>query len=897
MTTEASFFSIDSTKVLQKQSSEPVITTLMGRRITYKKADDWDYGLDKKNVQEKRKKVEESLQKIQELQGCPLQDKLHFLKENIHNIQRLSVPLGKGAPQVAEKLFLKAKNTVELFQQSIVADVLQKAKESQAHNQDIDILDEGLSLLSEIDFDSRPAYINIIVDSLYASQRFMEVSIVYKNAILALQQTVEPLSSNATENDLKKWIENHKEEIPAEFLSRQVAMVSYEDATIQSLEPYFSEEKTQKRASPAQIEAFLLHARSNHTLNTRLRSKKNRTPAEDFVLNYTFASIGPHRKGDQQALVGVRGLTRSIELIHEKMNTYGLLECAEKLDSIDETERNMYACYTSLQSYTSEPVIKVKDAIEAFFKEYSNPKYSTVWDARTSTSLLEKAQIILTKIDEVPVTKAQKKLESHLEVIQDQVKLFIETIQKTRESLDKLDQDSSFGIDSTALSTVNVFDTLVDSLEPLAEVCHGFKNCPEIKMLYEDSRSAEKIMHALRTLGKVTHSHHAGDIVLTDEVEKKHFLQRGGIAYSSFSIMKDLRETGLKETKKMFQKALDGQIWTVQPYFTGSRSHARMLFPATMANVCQLNHTTKIAGRGKTKKVRRRAEATGSEVLFPQSQIQARLFYDSKEVFRSPQAVEMNSLKEEKKPAETKDVHKVETFTALYESQDIRTIELTGADTVTTTDISEAMYEVIYRPNFDAILTKDAKTSGISPHEAMSVYQSELKQLVEGENEWKKVQEYKLDQKRATRSFVLSLFPRFMGIKTLAIKIYDYFFGEKGKLRPQVDREISQAQSDQDLHKVQEKINKRFCSELVSLLTREALARTEEKLLQKLSNQPDKKTTPKKIFHEVFPKEMGDDEIYPNLLEKIVSKNNFFTKIGRPSLLQKLFRDVPEAKK
>lgn len=896
--------------------------------------------------------VESSENNPIQFKKCPdIDEKIRFVKQNFTQIKNALKPKGQDH---------NAANTLtrELFE-----DVLRLTKKpiTSYSQDDYDRVDEGLSLLSEIDTDFKGAYNDILLKYLNDRKDMKNLTKIYLTQIVKPEDHIQE-GTKDFQIKLQSWIESIK-----------TKNIEYEDRMIKELDTVLDQEKkitpsTEKRA---EIEKFLLYAYANSDLNKRIREKKtSQTKAEKFLAEFTFITLGP-KKIVKSGKVAGSDLRESIDEIRSSLKRpigkSSLHEICKSLQgelnskdvSIAEIERDLASC---LEGYKTKD--KTKNGYEAmekevskFFALYSNG--TSVWDTRRSKEILVQAHKILGAAKPHLLKGGQK----HTPISQSAtdttnlVKKFIEKIEEANTTLDAFLADKNpKKLRYESLNTLSTFDSLKDLLDPIAESCSSFAGCHVLEDLINSCKEAEDLMHDIRFLSEVTDSYKPGDIILKDEVLYKNFTQSGSIALSQFSIFKNIANLKQFVTEMLGKK----DIWSIQPYFTGDKTHARMIFPGTMVNS---NTAKKIkVGRGGGKQ---RTKMTGKGQQYVISRVKKDVRDNPIKENKNPTATKLlnecasklttgafqnipkgfdEALKNVMENSSIRDIealgvkdllkqvaesykdtsinesieglpnNKVEELSkilsegmesivdttledilkkAIYTSTSPRTIDLTAFDglNVDSLQSDKSMFEVMYRPQFDQLMTESIKGK-ISQEDVQKIFSKKLQGRVEGKSQWRALESIQIDQSRAARSFVIGLVPTYT-FKEFIGKIWDYLFGPKGKLRYLIDSAVSKDSTPEEVEKIVGNAKQRFCSEIVVTLLKEALLDTEEQIQKDYFPNIKPPQTPPACLKKIFPDKFDDSWIHPNKLEDFLVASKCFEKVGTPKVMTQLFESVP----
>ncbi len=578
---------------------------------------------------------------FQELKN--VDEKINFAKKNIEQLKDAFKKKEKDPDHIKAIGF-----TRELFDDIIK---LTKKPLEEYTAKDLERIDDGLSLLSKVDGQFSDAYQGILLRFLYDRKDFKNLANIYQDQIL---KTKETLPTEAKE--LKAWIDSHQENIPKEIL--KIKAVAYEDAMLKELEDFIKikDKKTLRKEQPAEIEQFLLHAYANSSLNQRLQSKKaNKSKAEQFISDYTYATLGS-KKAVKAGKPRTSELKKSVTEITKSLSTpiggSSLRNICQSLvgddiiidgkssktgPGIEQLERDLSKEFNELRKPKMEEGEIVLDEnknivyvakeeknttlveeLDKFFKMYSND--TPVWTTRRSPELLKQAEAIVKAATDIG--------HGDNRVVANRARMFNAKMKETNKTIEAfLNNKNPHRLPYESLGVVTTFDELIDSLRGISELCSSFSGCHVLEDLVKSCNEAEDVMNDIRLLSEVTDSYKGGDIMLKDEVLYKNFVESSRMPYSQFSVFKNMGDL-----KHFAEDLKNKKIWDVQPYFTGDKTHARMIFPAEMVN----SSTTKTisSGRGHAKK--RKKVAEGNEFIISKVK---------KEIRESP----FNEIKKEKK--------------------------------------------------------------------------------------------------------------------------------------------------------------------------------------------------------------------------------------------------------
>lgn len=667
-----------------------------------------------------------------------------------------------------------------------------------------------------------------------------------------------------------------------EQIASEKEALEYEKQQIKELDQLLNDKTEQKQESAqavakstnttdtASIEEFLLYAYGNDELNQRLKRKQVRTTAEQFLYDYTFATI-PSNKA--HAKLGPSQIRNSIQEVKSAFEKHKLTTACDQLRAVEQFERELYKKNSKLES--SDPV---HTAINKLFEIYKAPD-KTLWEIRKD-SVAVKAKEIKELIESSGNKEQYNDISKNLSAL-------IEKLETGSKILDSFlaSEETGQKVSYLTLSNLKKYDALATVLRPLAEKCDNFKQENILRAFINECEEAEDIMFDLRFLAEVTTAHQPGDIALEDEALHKKFNASSDIPFSQpYLVFTKSPLKTISNIKKFIDNIFTKGFWSLAA-FTGPK-HARMFFPAKVVNTATV--TTGVVDKARRKKRKRPKEVVqGGEVVLSeekygliQQKCQEKYKGNVQKYLESPEA--KTDLEEQ--------ANKLQEGGFLTASIP-RTVEITsarGAD-FGPIEIEQSLYELHYRPDFDKILTQDAKNKKIDSQAVEKIYKQKLQAIVEGDSHFIERSKYQIDPARAGASALMSWIPNLgpLKLKLLARNIVLFLFGDKGVLRPLLESRLQRATS---IHEAKEAIadaHKRFCSELVSEITKAALEATEAEL---------KKTqgTNTVYLNKVFPDHIDLSEIYPGKLQGMISQNEYFKKIDPPAVLTKLFERVDQ---
>ncbi len=884
----------------------------------------------------------------------PITSKLKFVRNNLSLIQESF----KVGPNKENKELKKASSKII---RALYDDILALTKQppKKLTPKDFETIDEGLSFIAEVDSKTSKACKKIFNTCLKNQQRIAKS----QNKPLGEQITPPPSDhANVAQITLKQSDElKEQSSYEKEMLNilDKVLSAENQDDTVSAEE---GEKKSATITQPEgedqkKIEEFLVYAYGNEELNKKLRKKPYKTNAEEFISEYTFATMTP--KNAAGAKIGPTAIRETLHEVRSTLDKHNLRKACDALRDIEETERTLFGCMTLLdQKKTAQGAAA---CIKNFFDEYDTQQHKSIWEIRRSPELIQKAKKIQAELEGLNLQGDN--IKDDLKKAIAELGKFTKTMEECNEKIEAFLKADTKKLSYLTLSNLKKFDALADLLEPIKKQGDSIAEGSILSDLLETCTEAEDLMYDIRLLADVTNAHQPGDVALKDEVLYKNFIQSTGIPFSQpYLIFKLNPLQTLANLKKFIDDLMNKGFWSLAA-FTGPE-HARMFFPAAIVNSSSV---AKVKTREKKKK--KKIITVGDEFVLSQTQktlsektikntkihhvremvnklqnnqkitkltkqnleeltkiiTQAQSSFTNEKVTRILGDTIQTILGIRIEDSKAKQIQEIQVAldkalnhimtdeqalakilsdeltnikkNAMYTTSIPRTIEITGvrgAD-IGPLDIEQSLYEMHYRPNFDKILTSEAKKKGITKEEAEQIYRQKLQECVEGNiagNEkdprWEQIQKYQIDQARAARSFVMSWVPRLgpLNLKKLSGDLFTFLFSREGILRPIFDRSLSAATTKDEAQKALLDANKRFCSELAAEIMKEALDRTEAVL-------KFKHAMTKPCLHTIFPKEIDPSEIYPGMLAQMMSKSNYFEKIGPPKILTQLFGEVP----
>lgn len=666
-----------------------------------------------------------------------------------------------------------------------------------------------------------------------------------------------------------------------EQIASEKEALEYEKQQIKELDQLLNDKTEQKQESAqavakstnttdtTSIEEFLLYAYGNEELNQRLKRKQVRTTAEQFLYDYTFATMLSNKA---HAKLGSSQIRSSIQEVKGAFEKHNLTTACDKLRDVEQVERELYTANSKLQESDA-----VHSAINELFELYKDPG-KTLWEIRKDSVAVEAK-----KIKESIESSGSKEQYSD---VSKALSALIEKLETGSKILDAFltSEETGQKLSYLTLSNLKKYDALATVLRPLAEKCDNFKQENILRAFIRECEEAEDIMFDLRFLAEVTTAHQPGDIALEDEALHKKFNASSDIPFSQPHLVftKSPLKT-ISNIKKFIDNVFTKGFWSLAA-FTGPK-HARMFFPAKVVNTATV--TTEVGKVRRKKRKKLKEIVQGGEVVLSEEKyglIQQKC--QEKWQGNVQKYLESSQAKQDLE-GQAKKLEEEGFLTASIP----RTVEITsarGAD-FGPIEIEQSLYELHYRPDFDKILTDSAKTSGITTEEVEKIYKQQLQDIVEGDSKFIELSKYQIDPARAGASALMSWIPNLgpLKLKLLARDLVLFLFGDKGVLRPLLESRLQRATSISEAKKAIADAHKRFCSELVSEITKAALEATEAEL----KNRHGKSST---YLNKVFPDHIDLSEIYPGKLQGMISQNEYFKKIGPPAVLTKLFERVDQ---
>lgn len=764
------------------------------------------------------------------VKGHDLTKKLNLFKSNITHIQA-----GLSAKDEPEH-----QKAIASLTQSIFNDILILSKKGTTEK-DLRDVDDGLSLLCQIETskEKRDVYTSLLLHTYNKHKDFRGVAKIYKNQILphlapnknlnSLSATFETAETSPTQ--LKKWISSCQSTVPPLFKLNYKEQIPYEVEMIALLNGFLGPHKG-KKANPieaSKIEAFLLYAYGNENLNKRIHEIKGskRSDAEDFIDFYTYATLGSKRELSEGA-IGASNIETKVNMFTSFVTNLSLYTAYNRLIDIEDIEKNLYAC---LKGLNQKKHTSISSKIKNFFKIY-NQGDKTVWEIRRSQDTLNQAQDIIKSLN-----APRNRNDSDLQEIKGYLETYIQNIEEANRIFDDFfNSNIEKKLDKDILQTILRSADISGDLDALVTACSEISLSPILGTLQKQCDASYEAKRNLNRLSDMTQSLKPGDIAFQEDLRYKKLYQSSKPAYSTLDPLHNP-----KDFKRLFTDISQGKIFDVQPYFTGDKKHSRMIFATTSNQVFKNTTVTNENGRKRT--------TSGDRIRYPE-----KINNDSGELITSTREA------------------------AQFDIMGNSGVRLDNSR------LEESWAEVLYRPNFNAILTEEAKRQGISADEVRILYNLKLQKRIEGETSWNT---YKFDRPGAAISYIMTKVPRIMSLKQFVRHLLQFLFGIGGLLHDIFTKSFKEATSKQNLDILFNKVQKRFCSELNAAVLREALNDTEIEL-KKLHPQ-----VTSQILKTIIPPYLDPSEVHPNMLEELITKHGYFEKVGsgRPKLLTQLFND------
>lgn len=781
-----------------------------------------------------------------------------------HNISDEIALLKSNQKTVKKLLHTKDEDTIEQHEvvsaltRTLFEDIIglsKKERKTMTQNEienDMKLIDEGLSLLIETETskEKKVSYLSILLNIFKETRDTKSIATIYKEQILpgirnAPKNDIQKLIQTCPQNNSKQllaWVKSCQNALPSVFKLKNQDRIQYETKMLTRLDPLLQNEVTKtaktkgeksiSEKEQSEIEAFLLYAYANDNLNKRLRSKKPLTNAEEFISEYTHVtSIAK----TTECILAPSTLEKNISDVRTFMKTSNLDTVLQDIKEIEKSEQHIFGCIKDPQNNLQEfPEVssKLKVFVTLFKK---SPK--SIWELRRSGEMHKLGQDLLKTLEE---TQTRKDVSSHITSLHGYLNTYLKKIEKVAKSLDGLNPEKK--LSPLVLRNIAIFCSFSKDIDQIADSLHNFSS-PILQDFQRVTDKAFFIIHDLQSLSNAALDFQVGDVALKDERREKQFTG------STRPPLSQLEITNFKNFKFLINEILTtSNIFAIQPYFTGEKTHARMFFGASADHVFDVD-VQKV--RNKKRHLFLRQKLSGQDLLiFPERDTQGK---------------------------------------SKYTTNIIQNFDVVSAGVrIQETSLESSWSEVTYRPDFDKIINDSVKTEydkekkDLAPiiKYAQDRYAKNIQMRVQGNSKW---DTYKLDHGGALTSYLISKVPRVFGLKEFARNFFNFCYGLRGLFYNGLLSALRKASSPETLRSIFSNEHKRFCSQLTAEVMKEAFKVTEDELRTKY---PKLKTP---ILKPVFPTEIQPYEFHPNMLKDLLAP--YFTEVGRPSLLKAIFED------
>ncbi len=547
------------------------------------------------------------------------------------------------------------------------------------------------------------------------------------------------------------------------------------------------------------IEKFMLYAVGNKKLNERITQHKDLSEAQKLIRTLSFQTSGESIFGN------IHLIDNSIKKISSKLEESKIFNLF-----------NSTACEFGKEL---ELINHIENAsLRKNLTELLGQQVQDCWEIRKSTQYVEILENAL--LDNQISNTSKQVIKKHLRRIK--------RMKKIEGRLKEKSYTKSAPLPLSALQHLMSAVSTSTSLEKIGSSCN-FNESLVLKKLLTRGKEAERKKGMIDSMIRASDHYKPGDILLSDERLVRKMKNDSKLIYSEFSIFGHILNLF-----RLIRAFFTEDLITLQPYLTGSKTHAALLYPTTVSVVKK----EPVSENDKNYSIIETASLAESE---------NKLIYT---LYRTKRTEMLHGGLYNKGFHECDDIGKEITYRPDFDS----ILTINGRERIQTEEKEEAssLVSSIFNKNLGLVMSKYEEEA---PSYKLNLYQGFKGYFIQSSPE-------------PFRNFVRKLFDVFFGFNSPLSKFIFSFLDHEQKLGFVPTGNVG----DREM----------FCSEFVGAVYKKALKKTEKELKNRFGND-------QKYLHRVFSSKAPAREMYPNLLEEIITRNGYFKPVTRAPIMDYFF--------